>query len=314
MFVAVGMVAILSGIAGGIFLYSVGTHRITGDYLLVCLARPLVRILPRKVSYWFARGLSDVAYHLFRTKRRTAVENTVRVLGQGNGVATRRIVKRIFRTYGRHYVDFLSLPDWSAQDMKASIRIEGLENVYSALQRGKGVIVVGPHLGNWDVGFAALSQHVSSVNAVAERLDPPKLNEICTQIREAKGTKVIPLGKPMKIYRALKANEVVLMLSDRNINGKGVSVDFLGDKAQLPRGPAAFALRTGAAIVPAFMVGQDDGTYLLRFDEAVYVGTEGRHKDDMQRLTQKVTWKLEAYIRRYPDQWCMLQPVWKNGG
>jgi MFS family permease len=76
LFVAVGMVAILSGIAGGIFLYSVGTHRITGDYLLVCLARPLVRILPRKVSYWFARGLSDVAYHLFRTKRRTAVESS----------------------------------------------------------------------------------------------------------------------------------------------------------------------------------------------------------------------------------------------
>jgi MFS family permease len=88
LFVAAGMVAIFSGIAGGIFLYSVGTHRITGDYLLIRLARPSVRILPRKVSYWFARRLSDVAYYLFQTKRRTAVENTVRVLGQGNGAGT----------------------------------------------------------------------------------------------------------------------------------------------------------------------------------------------------------------------------------
>jgi KDO2-lipid IV(A) lauroyltransferase len=169
-------------------------------------------------------------------------------------------------------------------------------------------------LGNWDVGVAALSHYVSSVNVIAETLNPPNLNELFTQIREVKGTKVISLGKPMRIYRALKANEIVIMSSDRNIVGKGISVDFFGDRAWLPRGPAAFALRTGAVLVPAFTVGQDDGTYLLRFDEAVYVGTEGRYKDDMQTLTQKIARKLETYIRRYPDQWCMLQPVWKNGG
>ena len=111
LFVAAGVACIASAIAGGIFLYSVGTHRITGDYLLIWSARPLVGILPRKVSCWLALKLSDVAYHLFRTKRRTAVENTARVLGQGNGAATSRIVKGIFRTYGRYYVDFLSLPD-----------------------------------------------------------------------------------------------------------------------------------------------------------------------------------------------------------
>jgi len=172
------------------------------------------------------------------------------------------------------------------------------------------------------VGVAALSHYVSSVNVIAERLNPPNLNELFTQIREVKGTKVISLGKPMRIYRALKANEIVIMSSDRNIVGKGISVDFFGDRAQLPRGPAAFALRTGAVLVPAFTVGQDDGTYLLRFDEAVYVGTKRRPSftafedkmDDMQALTQKIARKLETYIRRYPDQWCMLQPVWKNGG
>jgi KDO2-lipid IV(A) lauroyltransferase len=171
-----------------------------------------------------------------------------------------------------------------------------------------------PHLGNWDLAGAWLARRVPAVTVVAELLDPPELYDWFVDTRRQLGMHVIPLttSAGTEVLRALRANHVVCLLCDRDLTGDGVEVEFLGERTTLPAGPAALALRSGAALIPVGCYFRPDGRSVGRILEPIPTERVGRIRDDVARVTQQVADRFGDLIRAAPEHWHLMQPNWPS--
>jgi KDO2-lipid IV(A) lauroyltransferase len=249
-------------------------------------------------------------------ERRTIVErNLRRVYGPGyGGLALRRSVQQTFDSYARYWVESFRLPGMSDAQLDDGMSFEGWENIDAAVDSGTGPILAMPHLGGWEwAAFWAARVQRQVIAAVVEPLEPPELFEWFTEFRESLGMKVIPLGPGAgtAVIEAIKSANIVCLLSDRDIDGAGVEVEFFGETTTLPAGPATLALRTGAPLLPAAVY------FRGRRHHAVIRGpipTErrGRLREDVTRITQVMARELEVLIRAEPEQWHLMQPNWPS--
>jgi lauroyl/myristoyl acyltransferase len=250
-----------------------------------------------------------------REKRAIIERHLLRVQPQLRGPELSRAVYAAFDSYARYYVETFRLPSLSRRRIREGIVISGLEHLNGALARGNGVILALPHLGGWEWAGRWLADQGQPITVVVESLEPPELFEWFSGLRESLGMRVVPLGDGAStaVIKALKANTVVCLLSDRNIGGGGVEVDFFGERTTLPGGPAALSLRTGAPVLPVavyFTTRRDGHRGLVR--PALATDRRGTLRDDVGRLTQALANELEDLIRRAPTQWHLFQPNWPS--
>lgn len=247
-----------------------------------------IRVLPRRRAV--------VARH----QRRVAA-------GAVDERAVRRAVREAFASYGRYWMESLRLPAMDPAQVDARFSIEGLEHIREARDRGQGAILAIPHLGGWEVGGSWLVRQGFPLTVVVEALEPPELFEWFVKLRQGFGFTVIPLGRSAgtRVVRALKANQVVALLADRDIAGGGVEVEFFAERTTLPAGPATLARRLGAPLLPTAIYFDGDGHHAV-------VGHPVALDGDVADVTQRLAVELEALIRRAPDQWHMFQPNWPS--
>ena len=280
-------------------------------YTLMLLGTALLRLISLDLAYSVSTILADFSHFLLKKRRDTLRENLSTILG---GHLSQRELGRLsrstFRNIAKATVDFLRFPLLAKEEILAMVESQGTERLKKALAERKGVILVSPHLGNWDLGGAVLAALGFPINAVTETLGPrreitesPRMGRLYREYRTKVGMKVFPLeSSQMKIYRALKKGEAVVLLVDRDLTGSGLEVSFLNKKMPLPKGPAFFSLKTGAPIVPAYLV-RKDGGYLGMVEEPI--DSEG--VKDPTEVTQRIARRLESQIRRYPDQWFVFE-------
>lgn len=210
------------------------------------------------------------------------------------------------------------LPHLSARYVDDNFTTEGYrEHVLPALSAGKGVIIALPHLGGWEWAGRWLADQGHRITAVVERLEPPEVFEWFAELRSDLGMNVVPLGPDAakELVAALGRNEIVCLLSDRDLQRSGVEVDFFGETTTLPAGPAVLSLRTGAPIVPTAVYFAD-----RRSDRHVGVvrppldteRTAAGFRADVARVTQSLARELEVLIARAPQQWHLFQPNWPS--
>ena len=223
--------------------------------------------------------------------------------------------RNIARAYGRYYAESFRLPATSPGELDRRFRVEGYEHFAAALEEGRGMLVVLPHLGSWEWMAQWVARVLDvPVTAVVERLEPPALFEWFTELRREMGLHIVPLGPEAgkAVSQALKAGHVIALLSDRDITGSGIEVDFFGERTTLPGGPATLALRTGAPLVPVAMYDEPDGGHVAVVKPPLPVERKGSFREDVTRLTQDIATALEDLIRAAPDQWHLLQPNWPS--
>jgi len=298
------------------FLYADTTGlNLLNAYPLMKLGAGLAAALPRRASYRFARTLADLAYLLLPEKRRGAQANASRVLGRGaTSEATKALARQMFRSYGLYWADFFALNGRFRGRASELVRIEGLERLTGALERGRGVIFVTGHIGSWDMGGSAMAaaEGLPDLSAIVEPVTKKQSDYAMTMMREARGLKVIPLGKALAVGRALRRNEIVFVMGERLVGAEGVPVRFFGEETLFPRGAAYWAAKSGAAIVLGFCVRQPDGDYVSYVEPPILLEPGDDSEEGVRRRTQEIASAIEAYIARYPEQWCMLQSVWKG--
>jgi phosphatidylinositol dimannoside acyltransferase len=170
-----------------------------------------------------------------------------------------------------------------------------------------------PHVGGWEVGGFWFTRNAFPMTVVVERVEPPQLFDWFVRLRGRFGLTVIPLGKGAgtEVLKALRANQVVALLSDRDIGGGGVEVEFFGERTTLPGGPATLALRAGAPVMPTAVYFLGDGHHAV-VRPPIPFERSGRLRDDITRLTQSIATELEDLIRAAPDQWHLFQPNWPS--
>lgn len=248
--------------------------------------------------------------------RRLIVERNVR-RSLGTDVSEARMVELVelaFASYVQYWIESFRLPGTAAEDLDRGTVVVGYEHVAAARVAGTGAILCLPHLGAWEwAAFWLNVVHGDPVTAVAEQIEPPELAEWFIGLRNQFGIEVVPFGPDAAsaCVRALKANRLLALPSDRDLSGTGVPVTFFGEETTLPGGPATLALRTGAPLIPVSCYFDNDrhlGVALPPLDTE----RRGKLREDVARITQDMAHALEELVRRAPDQWHLLQPNWPS--
>ena len=271
----------------------------------------IVRLLPRRVWYRIADMLLPLALLGWPGQVERASLNLRRILGAGaTDQEVRRRTRLAFRNYARYMIDLLWLSGSTREEREATTTILGWEHVVEALGRGKGMVLVSAHLGNWDLPAAVLAGRGYSVNVIVETLEPPAWNERVQRIREAIGLHAIPMETGVReMYAALRRNETVAVTFDRPVLNGGVCVGYFGAETAVPEGVARLALRTGAAVVGAVGLRRGD-RIITRVSPPFEISMTGHRERDVQALTQTIVSWLEGHVRQYPSQWFMFRDFW----
>ncbi|MEA3020129.1 MAG: phosphatidylinositol dimannoside acyltransferase [Actinomycetota bacterium] len=274
----------------------------------------VARVLPGPIAALASRGIGAGMALSGAERRRIVARHQQRAHGGTlSPPALRAAVRRAFDSYARYWVESFRLPKMTPRDLDDAMTHEGFEHVLDALDEGKGAILVIPHLGCWDYAGAWVATQGIPITVIVEPLEPPELFEWFAEFRRSLGMTVVPLGPDVASasMRALRNNELLCLLSDRDISGGGVEVSFFGETTTLSGGAATLAMRTGAPIIPVGAYYRGDlhhGVVRPR----IPVERTGRLRDDVTRVTQLVAHELEALIRKAPEQWHLMQPNWPS--
>lgn len=285
----------------------------TLSYAGLRLGAGLVGVLPGPTVRSLGRGVGRVWGWVDRDRRSMARRHMERVLGQDADVA--RASMEVMSGYGRYYAEALWARERRVAGMLAATEVEGLERIIAARDAGTGMIFALPHMGNWEAAApVAVSQGIPVV-AVAEVLGNRRITDWFTRVREAFGIEVVLATGRTEVMRRLESaiaeNKAVALLSDRDLKGRGVEVEFFGEKTTLPPGPATLAARTGAPLFPVGCFFKDGG-YRVVVHEALSVPSGENRSDRIAALTQSLAEKLETIISEAPSQWHLVVPNWPS--
>jgi KDO2-lipid IV(A) lauroyltransferase len=236
-----------------------------------------------------------------------------------SGDALRGAVQDAFTSYARYYADTFRLPTLSGAEIERGFSVDGYEHIEAAAALGKGVILALPHLGGWEWAGRWLSGRGHRVSAVAEELENRAVFDWFCAVRASIGIEVIGLDDQagVRVSSALRANQVVCLLCDRDIprSGKrsGVEVTFFGETTTVPAGPALFAIRTGAALLPVatYFTSRVDGHHAV-VRPPIELRREASLRATIQSTSQALVAEVEELIRRAPTQWHLFQPNWPS--
>jgi KDO2-lipid IV(A) lauroyltransferase len=234
--------------------------------------------------------------------------------GTLSGWTLERKVQQAFDSYARYWMESFRLSKTDRARLEAGMSWEGVGYVEEAHLAGKGVIMALPHLGGWDFGGAWFATAGYPATVVVETLEPPELFEWFVDFRRKLGLTVVPHGPDAgaAVLKALRRNELVGLVCDRDLERNGVDVEFFGERTTMPAGPATLALRTGATLLPAAVYFEGSGHHgIVRPPIPTERSGEGL-RADVSRITQLLANELEALIRRAPEQWHLLQPNWPS--
>lgn len=280
------------------------------NYLIYKLGIFLALHTSRKTAYKIARLLADI--HFFISKKdRGAVIDNLNAIFNTSGKENFRIARRMFRNFAKYLVDFFRFSKMGDNFIKEFISTKDIEHMDNALRKGRGAIMVSAHLGNWELGGAVMSKLGYPTNVVALDHKNKLINNFFINQRSMMGVNVISIGMALrKCFVALKRNQVLGLLGDRDFSTHGVWARFLGKDALIPRGPATFSLKSSAPIVPGFLLRNPDDTFSFLFEKEIDYQTTGNFEQDLITVTEKIIVVLENYIKKYPDQWYMFRRFW----
>ena len=283
-------------------------------YFLCRIGYFLAMVFPKKALYAAACFLADI-YWVFVPKDRSGVESNLRaILGPGiSDKDLKRTASRVCRNFAKYLVDFFSASKIDGDYVKKFVMIKGRHNLDAALAKGRGVIVLSAHLGNWELGGSILPQIGYPLSAVVLTHKNKKMNEFFTRQRLAGKMRPIEVGLSLKAcYKVLRGNGLLALLGDLDFTGNGIPLDFFGNKRFIPKGPAVLSYRIGSAVVPVFLVREEGDTFRLILEKPIYPDCNMDEETAVVDLTKKYISLIEFYIRRYPDQWCIFRNMWEQ--
>jgi KDO2-lipid IV(A) lauroyltransferase len=283
-------------------------------WLVVGLARALGRA-PRSVARLLAGMLAFVVYRLFGRLRRVGMRNLEMALPELSAQARKKILRGVYVSLGRQLVEFCRMMRYTAENTRDWLRAEGLEHYLAAQARGRGVLIVTGHLGAWELSSFYHSLMGHPMGMVIRRLDNRRLDEFVNGIRCMHGNFVLhkdDFGRGL--LKAMHAGGTVGILMDTNMTPpQGAFVEFFGLQACTATGLAHVARKTGAAVLPGFMLWEpQEKKYVLHFGAEVEIPHTDDVSADIVEGTQRCTAVIESWIRRAPDQWLWIHRRWKT--
>lgn len=273
------------------------------------------RCLPKRWALQIGRGIGLLYYHLVKKRREIALNNLQMAFGgELTAVQRKQICKASFINVGKTCVEFLRFPKLNAENIWDQVTVEGRENLYTALDAGKGAIVFLAHFGNWELLSLVYGALIPDrATAIALPLKNEPLNTYLWRHREQLSLKLIPRNRAVReTLRALRNNQAIGFFADQNAGTEGIFVNFLGKPASAARGPAVLALKTGAPLIFSLSIRQPDDQHFVYISPAIQPEPTDDFESDVERYTTQMLKQLETYIYKYPEQWLWLHNRWKT--
>ncbi len=283
-------------------------------YIAVKILSFIFCLLPLRFSLFVGRSLGGLAFMINKKRRSIAYTNLKAAYrGQKTPAQLKKLTMDVYKNLGCVLMEVLRFPVMNEKYFKKYVKINGFENLKGAVDKGKGGIGVTAHFGNWELMNLAGGFMGFPVSALAREQKHTKLNSLLNSYRQMTGVKVIAKGfSTRQLIKALNANEVVGILMDQDAGRLGIFVDFFGRPASTHSGAFIFAKRTGAAIVPVFMVREKGPHHRIDMLKPIEMDKESQAKDNVSKAAREFSGLLEGYVRRYPDQWLWVHKRWKS--
>jgi Kdo2-lipid IVA lauroyltransferase/acyltransferase len=285
-------------------------------YLLLKGFSILIDLLPEGVALWVGRQIGNVAYYLDWEHRGVAFQNLRIAFGQEKSEEERRaIAKRNFQHMGMMAIEFFRILGMDMETYKRKVQVEGLEEALRLLEKKKGGLLLIGHFGNWELmGFMAkvIGHPVLAVAKPIKRNE--RLYRFIQKIRDKAGLHLVsPENATQKVIHALSENRLVgIMIDQRAKRRRAVWVEFFGKKAPTTPGLAVMAIRSGAPVVPVFMIRDGFQKHRLLVKDPIDLVVTGDMNKDVEINMQRFTRVLEAMVREYPDQWIWIHRRWER--
>jgi len=282
------------------------------EFIAVKIFSMIVILLPWKVNYWLANRVGELSYIFLAKRRRLTIDNLTQAFkNQYNKEEIRQLAINTFRNFAKSIIEFISLPKINKDNVDNFVSIRGLENLDEAKKRGKGIIILSSHLGNWELMAKALTLKGYSLTIMVRRQRNKLVEGLIEQQRNKSKIKTLShTVAPKEILQILKNNEIIGMIADQDGGEKGVFIDFFGQLASTIPSPVVFTKRSGAELIPLFDIRQKDGHHIVIIEPPYQLTTSSNIKKDILDNTQQLSYKLESYIRQYPEQWFWLHNRW----
>lgn len=288
-----------------------------GTWIGLELGRLAARIFPRRLLIFLSTALAHVGYYLFRSFRRRSIHNLGLALGeQLPGGKIEKTIRGSLKNFFRAFIEIGIALAKPPQGLRAEIPLIGEVNLQKALAKGKGVIALGAHLGNFFLVGTRLAAEGYSANVLVNQPRHGAFARLLDRYRLKVGQKTIhshPRREASKqLVQVLRKNELAIIIADEYRNHSGISVPFFGHMVLARRGPATLALRTGAAVVPINLIRGPDGALRLIIEPELDISRSGRTTADIRENTVRMTQWLERTIRSYPEQWNWMNIHWQE--
>ncbi|MCX5693437.1 MAG: ELM1/GtrOC1 family putative glycosyltransferase [Candidatus Omnitrophica bacterium] len=282
-------------------------------FIIVKSFSMLLWCIPLRPALWIGRRMGD-AVHCFNLKRRMiAYANLKAAFPEKSSAELKRINKAHFENLGMNIIELLKLPVMRKDYFESHVKLENADKIKTAMEKGRGVILLTAHFGNWEISSLAASLNGYTMSVFAREQKYKRLNNLLNQFRQSTGCRVITKGFSVKdIIKTLNNNGIVGMLSDQDAGANGVFVNFFNRPASTAQGAVAFSSKTGSQILPSFIRRFGIDKHIARAGDPFELVNTGNKERDMKENLQKITDILEDRIRKFPEQWLWSHKRWKS--
>lgn len=285
------------------------------EFAIVWLLVRLLGLLPRRTARALGAGIGAMAFRVLPRLRGVGEANLRLAFPLMEPVERKRILRAEYQSLGWLMAEFCLMRKYTPESTRAFIRYDGLEHYLAARGRGRGVLIVTGHLGAWELSSYYHSLMGHPMGMVIRRLDNQRVDRLVNSVRCRRGNRVLHKDDFARaLLGSMRKRETVGILMDTNMTPpQGVFVDFFGHEACTASGLARVALRTGAAVLPGFLLWEPtEQKYVLRFGPEFELVRTGDDDKDILTNTQLFTTAIEQYVRLYPEQWLWVHRRWKT--
>jgi len=276
----------------------------------------LAQRLPAGITYPAAVAGGELAYLLWRRRRRIAKENFAVVLARPtHDVEVARIARRSFRNFAKYLLEIMRFPRLRMDELQRIVAIDPRSwgHLRQARDHGRGLIFVSMHFGNFELGGARIANEIP-LNVIADELENQRLMDLLVTNRAHKNVNILtPEGSVKLVLRALRRNEMVGFMMDLGPRAKEldhVQATFFGESTSFPTIAANLARVSGAPIVVAVVTRERDNTFRGVTLPPLFVERTKQAARDIEHATQAIVGELEQLVRGNPDQWYIFRPMW----
>lgn len=286
------------------------------EYIAFRIAAGIFGLFPEP----WARRIGERGGEFFARRRKgrypLARSHMRRVLGPDATIAeVDDAVHGMYRSYGRYWADTFWFRPRRRSRISASVERIHFEPIFESMRNGNGRIFALPHIGNWEVAGLVAEEIGSPVVAVAEHLSNQRITDWFIDVRNRFGIEIILTSDPRrtrKLISVLKAGKAIALVADRDVTGRGIEVDFFGERTTMPAGAVSLADLTGADLIPVGVYFKAGRGYRIVVHDAVHLPTAETREERIALGVQEFATVLEDIIREAPSQWHLFQPNWPS--